>query len=266
MIDASISSPSGFSVVRRINRPGSVLQRAISEHRVSLHLSRSTRSVCSESGRSYVRIRGDIDITPADEPLGYVCNEDSTWLELRIPPPLLQRVADESRLPSARVRLGARHLVRDASLSHLALAIESGPPTDTPSERRYLDTLGAALALRLLSRPEPVSESAPASAMIQRVTAFIESNLDAALSLEQLASVAGISSSHLQREFRAELGTSPHRYIAVRRVERARELLLQRSLPASEVALVAGFSHQSHMARWMRRVLGQTPGELVRDR
>jgi len=30
-------------------------------------------------------------------------------------------------------------------------------------------------------------------------------------------------------------------------------------LSAGEVALVAGFSHQSHMARWMRRELGYTP-------
>jgi AraC family transcriptional regulator len=30
------------------------------------------------------------------------------------------------------------------------------------------------------------------------------------------------------------------------------------------VALAAGFAHQSHMARWMRRELGQSPRELVR--
>jgi AraC family transcriptional regulator len=54
-----------------------------------------------------------------------------------------------------------------------------------------------------------------------------------------------------------------HRYVVRRRVERARTLLLQGELKASEVALASGFAHQSHMARWMRRELGLTPSELL---
>ena len=269
MSDASTRERSGFSVVRRVNRPGKVLQRPVPEHRVSLHLSRATRTVCRESGRSFLRIHGDIDFTPAHEPLGYTCSEDSTWLELRIHPELLLQVAEACRLP--RARLSARHLLRDASLSHLAFAIESEPRANTPTARRYLDGLGVALAIRLLSPPEPRANAyavpaAASSLAIERVTVFVESNLDGTLSLERLASVAGMSSSHLQREFRARHGTSLHRYIATRRVERARSLLLKRELPASEVALAAGFAHQSHMARWMRRLLGVTPSEILQSR
>jgi len=36
-------------------------------------------------------------------------------------------------------------------------------------------------------------------------------------------------------------------------------------LSASQVALEAGFAHQSHMARCMRRVLGRTPTAVARD-
>ena len=50
-----------------------------------------------------------------------------------------------------------------------------------------------------------------------------------------------------------------------RRVERARTLLQRGGLSAGEVALEAGFSHQSHMARCMRRVLGVTPSVVARD-
>jgi AraC family transcriptional regulator len=35
-------------------------------------------------------------------------------------------------------------------------------------------------------------------------------------------------------------------------------------MPASQVALAAGFAHQSHMASTMRRILGRTPGEIAR--
>ncbi|WP_245474971.1 AraC family transcriptional regulator [Bradyrhizobium sp. Leo121] len=45
---------------------------------------------------------------------------------------------------------------------------------------------------------------------------------------------------------------------------RARFLLLQGKLGPSEVALEVGFAHQSHMARWMHRELGCSPGDLRR--
>ncbi|WP_145985537.1 helix-turn-helix domain-containing protein [Marilutibacter maris] len=37
----------------------------------------------------------------------------------------------------------------------------------------------------------------------------------------------------------------------------ARELLLRRDMPASQIALEAGFAHHSHMMRTLRRVLGE---------
>jgi AraC-like DNA-binding protein len=55
-----------------------------------------------------------------------------------------------------------------------------------------------------------------------------------------------------------------NRNVVRRRVERARSLLLSSGMPMSQIALEAGFAHQSHMAYWMRRVLGLTPGAIVR--
>jgi AraC family transcriptional regulator len=129
-----------------------------------------------------------------------------------------------------------------------------------------LDSLGVALAVQLLavhaSPPHKRSEGL-SSLQVQRVIDFIEANLDNSLTNGRLAHVAGISSSYMQREFKISRGTSVHRYVMERRVERARALLMQRSLPASEIALAAGFSHQSHMARWIRRVLGVAPRDLL---
>ncbi|WP_354115263.1 helix-turn-helix domain-containing protein [Bradyrhizobium sp. LA7.1] len=51
-----------------------------------------------------------------------------------------------------------------------------------------------------------------------------------------------------------------------RRVEHARQLLLQGDRKLSDVALAAGFAHQSHLAKWMRRELGRSPSELRRSK
>jgi AraC family transcriptional regulator len=60
------------------------------------------------------------------------------------------------------------------------------------------------------------------------------------------------------------MGQSVHSYVMERRVQRARSLLLARNRSIAEVALETGFAHQSHLARWMRRLLGVTPSEILR--
>jgi AraC family transcriptional regulator len=63
--------------------------------------------------------------------------------------------------------------------------------------------------------------------------------------------------------FRATMGIPVHQYVIQRRVERARTLLTQNRLSIAEIALAAGFAHQSHMARHMHRTLG-TPPRVVK--
>jgi AraC family transcriptional regulator len=47
-------------------------------------------------------------------------------------------------------------------------------------------------------------------------------------------------------------------------VERARLLLLERTATIADVAAQTGFANQSHLARWMRRVAGVTPTDVLR--
>jgi AraC family transcriptional regulator len=59
------------------------------------------------------------------------------------------------------------------------------------------------------------------------------------------------------RSILAVTGTTVHRYLMRRRVARARELLQGSTLPLAEAALAAGFAHQSHTARRLKRELGK---------
>jgi AraC family transcriptional regulator len=64
--------------------------------------------------------------------------------------------------------------------------------------------------------------------------------------------------------FRATTGYSPHQFVLLRRVERARLLLTTTDLPLVEVAHLSGFADQSHLARHTRRLFGLTPASLRR--
>ena len=83
-------------------------------------------------------------------------------------------------------------------------------------------------------------------------------------SMADLARVSGVGVSHFRALFGRSFGQPPHRYVIERRLARARVLIEADAAPLAEVALMAGFSHQSHLARWMRRLEGVTPGELRR--
>ncbi|TIU66310.1 MAG: helix-turn-helix transcriptional regulator, partial [Mesorhizobium sp.] len=101
---------------------------------------------------------------------------------------------------------------------------------------------------------------------LRHVLEHIDAHLHEPLTIDRLSRVANASSSHLRTWFKAATGMTVHRYVLRRRVERARSLLLGGGLSTSEVAHQAGFAHQSHMAYWMRREIGQTPRGLRRGR
>lgn len=93
---------------------------------------------------------------------------------------------------------------------------------------------------------------------------FMEENLERQIGLADLANITGVTSFHLARQFKAQIGLSPHAWLVQRRAERARGLILS-GVGLAEAAAAAGFSDQPHLTRWLKRVLGVTPGQLIRS-
>jgi AraC family transcriptional regulator len=94
---------------------------------------------------------------------------------------------------------------------------------------------------------------------------FINSHLASDLSLADIAAVAGMSASHFKTLFKRSTGLPAHQYVMRQRVERAIGLISRGRLRLSAAALQAGFADQSHMARCMRRIMGVTPTDVVRN-
>jgi transcriptional regulator of acetoin/glycerol metabolism/AraC-like DNA-binding protein len=96
-------------------------------------------------------------------------------------------------------------------------------------------------------------------ALTHRICKYIESHFDERISLEALASMAGLSAHHFARAFRQSVGTPPHGYLLQRRLEHVEHLLRDTQLPLSQIALAVGFSDQSHLTRHFRRLTGMPP-------
>ena len=76
---------------------------------------------------------------------------------------------------------------------------------------------------------------------------------------DELEAVSGLDRYTLSRHFRALYATSPHRFLLMRRLQRAREMI-KAGDPLAEIAAAAGFTDQSHLNRQFKKAFGLTPG------
>ncbi|MBA2481807.1 MAG: helix-turn-helix transcriptional regulator [Planctomycetes bacterium] len=79
------------------------------------------------------------------------------------------------------------------------------------------------------------------------------------LTLDDLATVAGVSSGHLGEVFKERTGVTVHQYLNKLRVERARELLAQTDLSVTEICHRSGFEDSGYLTRVFKRATGLSP-------
>lgn len=101
---------------------------------------------------------------------------------------------------------------------------------------------------------------------ILTIIELMEANLSEPLSLLDIASHVGLSRRQIERLFRTEMGRSPARYYLEIRLDRARHLLIQSSLPVVEVAVACGFVSASHFSKCYRELYARSPQQERLDR
>jgi AraC-like DNA-binding protein len=121
------------------------------------------------------------------------------------------------------------------------------------------------IMVRRLRRFAPDGEEPSIPPGILAARAYLEQNLAEQLTLERVASVAGLSASHFSAEFRAHIGTPPMRYLLELRLRRAAYLLTDRNASVGEVARAAGFRDPRYFSRQFSKRFGASPREYRRQ-
>ena len=88
---------------------------------------------------------------------------------------------------------------------------------------------------------------------------LMEANLSEPMTLIEIADYAGLSRRQIERLFRQHMGRSPARYYLEIRLDRARHLLIQSTMPVVEVAVACGFVSASHFSKCYRELYGRSP-------
>jgi AraC family transcriptional regulator len=239
-------------------------------HAIDMHLGRPVEMDVRLDGRARrgLQTHGSFCVVPAGEVGRWWVERPARALILQLAPALVADAADAMGLPARAAALAPAIYVRDPQIEQLGRILQAERDDGDPGGRLFTDSIAAALAARLLGRqsgraaPAPARRALPAW-RLRAVIDYVEAHLDRELTLAELAGVAGFSVSHFKALFKQAIGVPVHRYVLERRVERARVLLLEARRGTTEIALEAGFSHASHMARCMRRVLGLSPAQLA---
>ncbi|MNS81229.1 transcriptional activator FtrA [compost metagenome] len=141
-----------------------------------------------------------------------------------------------------------------------ALLPHDGHPLEALEQSEALAELAHALAA---AAGTPAQRPKGDFLAARRARDYLQAHCTRAVTLEELEAATGRDRWSLSHDFRVFYGTSPYRYLTMRRLEMVRRLLLGGATLAS-AAMAAGFADQSHMTRHFLKTHGITPGRWLR--
>lgn len=219
---------------------------------------------------------GSWTLAPANTACDYMIEDPSSLLILNI------SASSAASMLNPVVRefdnFGRLHGVQthDAFVTALAERMWIEAAQDTRLSRLFLDASVLMLVTALYARAEgwPLAKLDQQTQhcgglppwRLKRVVELIDDRLPDNLSLKDLAEVAELSEFHFCRAFRRSTGMTPHSFLTLRRIERAKELLLSTKMTAADIAEEVGFGSPQGFFSAFRRVTGATPQVFRNDR
>lgn len=182
---------------------------------------------------------------------------------LYLEPSLMLDCLDGASLPFVRDAVVTDSILRATLLSALG-------PLERQLDDLFVDDFLAQLVQSLARHAgdpvKPITSTAWRAAALARD--YLAENLSRPVRSGELEAITGLDRYALSRHFRAAFSTSPHRFLVMRRLQRARRMIAAGE-PLAQIAIDAGFSDQSHFNRQFKKAFGMTPGRwssLIQER
>jgi AraC family transcriptional regulator len=169
-------------------------------------------------------------------------------------------------MPPAGVGLRTVCRVKDALVEEILLQLLAELQSAGRGSRLYVESLGKTLVVHL-ARQYTVGPSAASSPptdflpayKLKKVQAYIADNLFEKITLDDLSALAGLSTYHFARLFKATTGLAPYQYLQKLRMEQSQRLLLETDLPVIQVGLEVGIENPSHFSSFFKQYTGLSP-------
>lgn len=157
---------------------------------------------------------------------------------------------------------------RDAAIAAALQAFQEDHAAGVEFDSGYVEHLAGFIVHRLaqfsLRKPKARTCSSLSGPVLRRLHDFIDANLAAEISLQQLALIARLPVDTFARRFKATTGLAPYAFILEQRIRRAEAILRGGATPLAAVAARTGFCSQSHFSGTFKRLRGVTPAAYAR--
>jgi AraC family transcriptional regulator len=190
-------------------------------------------------------------------------------VQLYLPHATLKRVADEAETATPTDLL-ERTAHPDPITSRLLLSaagvVENNGALDKLFRHQLIDLLATRLMAAHTSSPTTFQAAMGGLSpkVLLRAIERLRSNSDADVSLDALASDAGLSRFHFCRAFKESTGLSPHAWLRQYRLEQAMNMLRNTDASIVSVAVEFGYASQTAFAAAFRRLTGEAPSDWRR--
>lgn len=94
---------------------------------------------------------------------------------------------------------------------------------------------------------------------------LLESELQNPPSIAELAHLIGLNETYLKIHFKAAFDSTIYGFVKKQRIQKAKELLIEKEMNVSEIAREVGYKHPTHFTAAFKKVIGISPKEFVRD-
>ncbi len=261
----------GFFV--KVNGPTDVeaQQVMLLKHAIYLQLESDAQFEWTGDGRFVSKSiePGQIIVCPANRLYSATLRHRGSHLVAFIEPEFLAGAMDNG-VAAERLPLRWEHGIDSPPLRELLLLLHAEVTRQGNSDGHYATAIARLIALHLVKHhSSPMIASNKRGGLsptkLRKVATLVEQRMGSEMSLEELATAAGLSVFHFARVFRQSTGMSPFQYVLKRRIERARELLLEPHARIGDIALECGFCDQAHLTRHFKRITGSTPAAFKRS-
>ncbi|MBN1674923.1 MAG: helix-turn-helix transcriptional regulator [Kiritimatiellae bacterium] len=215
----------------------------------------------------YVLHPGDLTISPAGQPSCYrLAVTGRHWcVHFRPAQPCGDCVVLPLHLP-----LGGRRAHVIDRLKHITRYHNHPAPTE--AGRSVVRGVAAASFQELLlwlsysfAHAVPREGATRLQKALDELVVKLEDELSSPLRVTALARTAGLNQNYLARQFRARFGMTIQRYVFLRRMEQAKNLLVNTHLPVKSIAVHVGYPDPQHFNKAFRRAVGMCPSAFRRE-
>lgn len=210
----------------------------------------------------------DVIIIPALVAHSARWNQEHSYLAIALEPVTFKQRLGEA-LSGHAIELLPQFMRPDPLIYNIGAALQAELESSGFGGTLYVESLVTTLSAHLLRNY--CNQTATQSMIgglpkyrLHQVLDYIHAHFNQDIGLADLAAIASASPNYFATQFRRSTGFAPHQYVIHCRIERAKDLIANKTAIA-DVAYQVGFAHQSHLTRHFKRIVGVTPKQFLKQ-